>query len=135
MSISPFDLDHYQRQGGIGGMIANQVIGRTGHRRRDWLSPSVVVGMLRMSDAMVVLMAAVIAYFTRFRDFDDLGTFQIYGSVVAVLLALNIFQLAGLYKFGQLTSLFAQSGRLLLSWAVVMTALLSLGFLAKVPLI
>ncbi|MGH1479680.1 MAG: undecaprenyl-phosphate glucose phosphotransferase [Geminicoccales bacterium] len=107
----------------------------TGKYRRDWLLPSVVVGMLRVTDALMVILAALVAYATRFRDFDDLGTFQIYGCVIAVLLTINIFQLAGLYDFNKLTDLYAQSSRLLGCWLLVMVGLLALGFLAKVSLV
>jgi len=106
-----------------------------GQYRRDWLLPSVVVGMLRLSDAMIVILAALVAYVTRFQDFDDLGTFQIYGCVLAVLLTVNIFQLAGLYNFNRLTDLYAQSTRLLGCWLLVMVAMLALGVLAKVQLV
>lgn len=106
-----------------------------GHYRRDWLLPSVVVGILRLSDAMIVILTSLIAYATRFRDFDDLGTFQIYGCVVAVLLTINIFQLAGLYDFNKLTDLYGQSTRLLGCWLLVMVGLLALGFLAKISLV
>ncbi len=107
----------------------------TGHYRRDWLLPSVVVGMLRLSDALVVILASLVAYMTRFRDFDDLGTFQLFGGVIAVLLTVNIFQLAGLYDFNKLTDIYQQSTRLLGCWLLVMIGLLALGFLAKVSLV
>lgn len=106
-----------------------------GKYRRDWLLPSVVVGMLRVSDAMIVILAALVAYVTRFQDFNDLGTFQVYGCVIAVLLTVNIFQLAGLYNFNSLTDLYAQSTRLLGCWLLVMVGLLALGFLAKISLV
>ncbi len=106
-----------------------------GHYRRDWLLPSVVVGMLRLTDGMVVILASLVAYLTRFRDFDDLGTFQVYGCVIAALLTINIFQLAGLYDFNKLTDIYRQATRLLGCWLLVMIALLALGFLAKVLLV
>jgi Undecaprenyl-phosphate glucose phosphotransferase len=107
----------------------------TGYRRRDWLSPSVVTGLLRVSDAAIVVMSAIAAYVTRFQDFNDLGIFQVYGCVIAVLLTIHVFQLAGLYNFTQLTNLFAQSGRLLVAWTGVMVGLLALGVLTKVSLV
>ena len=116
-------------------MIRRSVFEGMGHYRRDWLLPAVVVGLLRLSDALVVILAALVAYITRFQDFDDLGTFQVLGCVVAVLLTINIFQLAGLYDFNKLTDLYAQSTRLLGAWVLVMIGLLALGFLAKTPLV
>ncbi|MGI9417788.1 MAG: hypothetical protein ACR2RA_08130, partial [Geminicoccaceae bacterium] len=88
-------------------MSSRSVFEGMGHYRRDWLLPAVVVGMLRLSDALVVLLASLVAYLTRFRDFNDLGTFQVYGCVIAMLLTVNIFQLAGLYDFNKLTDLYA----------------------------
>ena len=106
-----------------------------GHYRRDWLLPGVVVGMLRLSDAMVVILASLVAYITRFRDFDDLGTFQVYGCVIAALLTVNIFQLANLYDFSRLTNFYTQTSRILGCWALVMIGLLALGVLAKLPFV
>ncbi|MGI9437681.1 MAG: undecaprenyl-phosphate glucose phosphotransferase [Geminicoccaceae bacterium] len=116
-------------------MINQDALPTAGHYRRDWLLPAVVVGILRLSDALIVILAALAAYATRFRDFNDLGTFQIYGCVIAVLLTINIFQLAGLYNFNRLTDLYGQSTRLLGCWALVMVGLLALGVLAKISLV
>ena len=116
-------------------MRTDRGVFQTGYCRRDWLSPAVVIGMLRVTDAMMVIMAALAAYVTRFRDLDDLGIFQVYGCVIAVLLALNIFQFAGLYNFNKLTDLYDQSGRLLVAWGAVMIGLLALGVLTKVSLV
>jgi len=41
---------------------------RAPHNLTDWLSPTVVVGLLRLSDACVVLLAAVVAYLTQNPD-------------------------------------------------------------------
>jgi len=116
-------------------MIRRSVFQGVGHYRRDWLLPAVVIGLLRLSDSMVVILASLIAYVTRFRDFDDLGTYQVLGGVVAMLMTINFFQLTGLYDFNKLTDLYAQSTRLLGTWALVMVGLLALGFLAKSPLV
>ena len=107
---------------------------RSSQQGNDWLSPTVVVGMLRLCDMLVVLLAALLAYLTRFHDFDKFGALEVYGGVLAVLLTTNIFQLVGLYNFNQITNLFGQSGRLLLTWTAVILALLALGFMTKAPL-
>jgi Undecaprenyl-phosphate glucose phosphotransferase len=108
---------------------------RAYYGRRDWVSPAVVVGLLRLADAAVVLLAAIAAYLTRFHTFEEFGTLEVYAGVLAVLLATNIFQLAGLYAFPQMTNLFLQSGRILLAWAAVTLSLLALGFMTKAPLV
>jgi Undecaprenyl-phosphate glucose phosphotransferase len=105
------------------------------HQSADWLSPAVVVGLLRVADGLVVLFAAIAAYVTRFHALDDFGTLELYGGMLALVLTTNILQLAGLYQFNQLTNLFGQSGRLLLAWAAVMLSLLALGFMTKAPLL
>ena len=116
-------------------MSGRSVFPGLGHYRRDWLLPGVVVGTLRLSDTLFVILASLIAHITRFRDFDNIGTFQVFGVVVAVLLTINIFQMAGLYDFNKLTDLYAQMTRLLGCWVLVMVGVLALGFLAKMPLI
>ena len=116
-------------------MSSRSVFSGLDNSRRDWLLPGVVVGLLRLSDALIVILASLVAYVTRFRDFDDLGTFQVFGCVVAVMLTINIFQVAGLYDFNKLTDVYAQTSRLLGCWLLVMVGLLALGFLAKMPLV
>src|SRR5918994_5275260 len=105
------------------------------HQASDWVSPTVVVGLLRVADALIVLFAAIAAYLTRFHNLDEFGTLELYGGMLALVLTTNILQLAGLYQFNQLTNLFGQSGRLLLAWAAVMLSLLALGFMTKAPLV
>jgi Undecaprenyl-phosphate glucose phosphotransferase len=102
-------------------------------RGPDWLSPGVVVGLLRLADAAAVLLAGLLAYFTRFQSFGDpdgIG-FEFFGLALAILLTANIFQLAGLYSFGQIGQLVAQSGRILGAWMLVIMALLALGFATR----
>jgi Undecaprenyl-phosphate glucose phosphotransferase len=131
-------------QGGLRGRAGSvpATVGSLASRRRrhqggggDWLSPAVVVGILRVADAVIVLFAAIAAYITRFHNLDEFGTLELYGGMLALVLTTNILQLAGLYQFSQLTNLFGQSGRLLLAWAAVMLSLLALGFMTKAPLV
>ena len=103
-------------------------------RRGAWLSPAVIVGLLRLADAAMVLLTAIAAYLTRFHSLDEFGTLELYGGMLAAVLTTNILQVAGLYRFNQLTNLFGQSGRLLLAWVAVMLSLLALGFMTKAPL-
>ena len=105
-------------------------------RRRDaWLSPAVIVGLLRLADTTMVLLTAVAAYLTRFHSLSEFSALELYASMLAAVLTTNILQLAGLYQFNQLTNLFGQSGRLLLAWIAVMLSLLALGFVTKAPLV
>jgi Undecaprenyl-phosphate glucose phosphotransferase len=102
----------------------------------DWLSPSVVIGLLRLWEATAIVIAGVLSYLTRFHSLEAFGeTQEVYAVVLAAVLALYFFTVAGLYSFSQLTNLFAQSGRLLIAWASVMLILLALGFVTKAQLI
>ncbi|HSA80834.1 MAG TPA: hypothetical protein VLE23_08415, partial [Geminicoccaceae bacterium] len=114
------------------GTLERDAHGR--HQNSDWVSATVVVGLLRVADGLVVLFAAIAAYITRFHTIDDFGTLELYGGMLALVLTANILHLAGLYQFNQLTNLFGQSRRLLLAWAAVMLSLLALGFMTKAPL-
>jgi Undecaprenyl-phosphate glucose phosphotransferase len=111
---------------------AHARIRRFRYQGSDWLSPSVVVGLLRVADGAVVLLAASAAWISRFYDdpTKDLGV-EAYATVLAVVLTIHILQAAGLYSFNQLTNLSGQVGRLLLAWAAVMLSLLALGFMTK----
>jgi Undecaprenyl-phosphate glucose phosphotransferase len=116
-------------------MISSEGSNHSSFSNRDWLSPAVVVGLLRVVDCVTVMLAAFAAYVTRFQEvIPEIGVMEVYGTVIAVLLTTNILQAAGLYNFSQLTNLYAQSGRLLLAWTAVMLSLLALGFAAKVEL-
>jgi Undecaprenyl-phosphate glucose phosphotransferase len=121
-----------ERRGGSVPAAARARVRQLRHQTSDWLSPAVVVGLLRVADAAVVLLAATAAWITRFHDdpTKDLGI-EAYATVLAVVLTIHILQAAGLYSFNQLTNLFSQIGRLLLAWAAVMLSLLALGFMTK----
>lgn len=118
--------------GGMAAVPADHAQAEASRRRRyDWLSPAAVVGLLRVADGVIVMLAAVAAGFTRLLGTKmDLST-EAYATVLAVLLTMHVFQFAGLYSFDRLGNLFDQLGRLLLSWAGVMLSLLALGFMTK----
>jgi Undecaprenyl-phosphate glucose phosphotransferase len=120
------------RRGGKVPVAARARVRQLRYQGADWLSPTVVIGLLRVADAAIVLLAASAAWITRFHDdpSKDLGI-EAYATVLAVVLTIHILQAAGLYNFSQLTNLFGQVGRLLLAWAAVMLSLLALGFMTK----
>ena len=103
---------------------------RERHHRNDWLSPTVIVGLLRFADVAIVVLAAVAAWITRYygqpRDPFDV----LYVCVLAVLLTLQIFQFAGLYKFERLHQLSRQFRRLVLAWGAVILTVLAIGYMA-----
>ena len=99
--------------------------------RADWLSPQVVSGMVRVGDALVVLGTGVLAFLMRFGHLD-LDTFTYYTLAISVVLAVNCFQLAGVYNFKHLSSLYEQAKRLLVVWPMVVAIMLALGFAAQI---
>jgi CoA-binding domain/Bacterial sugar transferase len=105
---------------------------RRARRQQDWLSPTVVVGLLRLSDAVIVLLAALVAWVTRF-DGKEL-VIEPYLSVLAVLLTINVFQFADLYNFDRLTNPISQLRQLVLAWMTVLAGLLVVGFMTKMTI-
>ena len=99
-------------------------------RRADWLSPVVVAGIARAADCAVVLLAGLLAYYTRFGDLS-LTPLALYSLTVTTLLTLNIFQVAGVYGFTSLSNLYAQGSRLLTAWVGVVFLMLALAFVTK----
>lgn len=106
------------------------MLARRVHRALDWLSPTIVVGVLRVVDVMVVVLSGFLAYVSRF-GLSEIAPYALYSLVLAGILAANVFQSAGLYSFGTLISMFRQSRRLLIAWTLVALALVTVGFLTK----
>jgi Undecaprenyl-phosphate glucose phosphotransferase len=105
-------------------------------RRGDWLTPPVIVGLLRLWEAGAIITAGALAFLTRFHSLEAFGEGQeVYAVVLAAVLGLYVFTVAGLYRFPHMTTLSAQAGRLLIGWASVMLVLLALGFATKAQLI
>jgi Undecaprenyl-phosphate glucose phosphotransferase len=131
-ALSDKPMTRGRRVRGGGAVAARVRPRRIRHQITDWLSPAVVVGLLRVADAAIVVLAATAAWITRFYDdpSKELGI-EAYATVLAVVLTIQILQAAGLYNFSQLTNLFGQISRLLLAWAAVMLSLLALGFMTK----
>lgn len=94
------------------------------------LSRPVVSGLLRAADLIAILLAGLIAYLVRF---GELGLPNSYLLVVIIagLLAANVFHMADLYRFGQLTRHLFQARKMFLAWSLVTLLLLTIGFLAK----
>ena len=99
-------------------------------RHKEWLSPTAVVLLLRAFDVAVILLAAWTAWI--YCADGRAAVLEYPLSVLAVILALNIFQFADLYRFERLTNLFGQTRQLLLAWATVIASLLVIGFMLKV---
>ena len=113
----------------VAGPMRNSAPAKRDRRQEDWLSPTVVVGLLRLSDAVIVLLAALAAWVTRFDGKEPV--IEPYLSILAVLLTINVFQFADLYAFDRLTNPISQLRQLVLAWATVLAGLLVIGFLTK----
>ncbi|MCB1885809.1 MAG: undecaprenyl-phosphate glucose phosphotransferase [Geminicoccaceae bacterium] len=97
-------------------------------RRRVRLSPAIVLGLLRAWDVLVVLLAGLLAHATRFADGGLYGSIQFPYLVIGMVLAPQVFALAGVYGRGSLTPYPSRFGRLLVGWCTVMVALVAIGF-------
>lgn len=93
-------------------------------------SPSVLVGLTRLADLGVVLLAGWLAYALRH---DSVVMPMTYVAAVGVGMALtaNAFQVAGLYRFEVLESVGSQLGRIIAGWTAVSLILLAIGFFSK----
>jgi hypothetical protein len=86
-------------------------------RRGDWLTPPVIVGLLRLWEAGAIITAGALAFLTRFHNLEAFGEGQeVYAVVLAAVLGLYVFTVAGLCRLPQMTALSAQAGRLLIGW-------------------
>lgn len=87
--------------------------------------------VLRLGDAVVVALFAVVAYWI-WHGSLDLPTIYVEGIIAAVLFLIIIFHVARLYEEPNLERFFFQSGRMTAGWAIVMMILLSLAFFTKI---
>jgi len=107
----------------------------------EWV-PSVAAGSMRLVDAAILIAAAIFSYWLYvdvILNADDTAGpaepfRQLYAALVffALILQLNVFQLAKLYKFSKLTDLLYQTGRSIMAVMVLFLALLVVLYLAKV---
>jgi polysaccharide biosynthesis protein PslA len=135
-AASPSEGAEHLAAGKGGAVTAGAVLdpsprSRGRRQRSDWLSPAVIVGLLRFADAAIVVLAAVAAWITRFygQPRDPLDV--LYVCVLAVLLTVQIFQFAGLYRFERLHQLSRQFRRLVPAWGAVILTVLAIGYMAQ----
>ncbi len=86
---------------------------------------------LRLGDAVIVALFAVVAYWIWHGDLD-LPNIYLQGIFAAVLILVIIFHIARLYEESNLDRFFFQSGRMTAGWAIVMMILLALAFMTKI---
>lgn len=114
---------------------------RTERSSYDWL-PTVLGAMVRAVDCAVLLVAAFISYWI-YVDLhlgadeamgpgEPFRQFYIALVIFALILQLNVFQLAGLYRFSNLTNVIYQTGRSIAAAILLFFALLVVLYLVKI---
>jgi len=94
------------------------------------ISPPIITGLLRVSDLIVIALAALAAFYIRHDTLDVPGSY-ILVTIVVMLVIANVFQSVRLYDFQTLSRNLFQSRKLFLAWAVVMLLLVAVGFMTK----
>jgi Undecaprenyl-phosphate glucose phosphotransferase len=97
---------------------------------RELRSPEVVLGLLRFVDAIVVAVAAALAFWARHGHFDAPFVYMVV-TLVGVVLMANALHASKLYVFESLMALTSQVHKLSLVLPVVFLMLLALGFFTK----
>ncbi len=91
---------------------------------------TLIVGMLRVADAVLVAAAALTSYWIRHETLE-IPDLYIIAIIVAMGLALNFMQIAGLYRFDTLSRLTIQTGKLAMSWTAVIMTLIALAYFTQ----
>ncbi len=106
-----------------------------GYSRHRPVSRPVVGGMLRVADAFILVVTAAIshqAYLGHiFGPVSGWPSQHVTFALIALLLQLNLFHFAGLYKFDVLRRPYHQNLRMGVAWSMVFFLLITLGFLTK----
>mgnify|MGYP001131389257 CR=1 FL=1 len=89
-----------------------------------------VSGALRIADVIIVVVAAVIAYWIR-HDTYALPNLYVMAILAAVVLTANYMQIARVYEFNNLMRLTAQIGLIAMSWTAVMLSLIALAYFTQ----
>jgi Undecaprenyl-phosphate glucose phosphotransferase len=91
---------------------------------------ALVSGALRVADATIVVVAAVLSYWIR-HDTYALPNLYIMAIMAAVALTVNYMHIARIYLFANLTRLTTQVGLLAMSWTAVMLSLIALAYFTQ----
>lgn len=93
-------------------------------------SPTLLVGLTRIMDLGIIAAAGWLAYAVRHDSFVLPGAYFV-AIAIAMAMAANVFQLAGLYRHDELEKIGGQLGRLMVGWTAVSLALLAVSFFSK----
>jgi exopolysaccharide biosynthesis polyprenyl glycosylphosphotransferase len=91
-----------------------------------------LAALMRFGDCLIVLVAGILAYITRFVLFGEYKTrLELYALVVGVLIAAQAFHLLGVYDQQAHFNVRRHLTRVATSWGVVILLLLALAFLTQ----
>lgn len=93
-------------------------------------SPAVLLGLVRFADCALIVLTAVISYWSHHGVLELPGRYLL-AVVICVLIAFQVFHLVGLYKFSILHRLPTQIGKLATGWLIVGLSLIALIFFTK----
>jgi putative colanic acid biosynthesis UDP-glucose lipid carrier transferase len=113
----------FKRARPMRGMRSNE-----GQFARD--SQTLVRGLLRTADVLVVVASAVIAYWLR-HDTLDMPFYYQAAIVLAAVLTVNFTQVAGVYRFSVLEHVPTQILHALAAWAGVLVTLLIMAYFTR----
>jgi len=89
-----------------------------------------LMGFLRVGDVAVVLLSGTLAYRIRELNFDLPAAYQI-AMALGMLLTLNYFHFARLYRYPRFASHLGPFGRLALTWTFVVVTLIFIAYFTK----
>ena len=98
---------------------------------RSPVSASVVTGTVRAFDALALLASAAFAYFLYLSTRGGTPGQYLVVAGIAVLLQVNLFHFAKLYRFDLFSNPFYQVSRLTAAWSALFLLLLAAAFLTK----
>jgi putative colanic acid biosynthesis UDP-glucose lipid carrier transferase len=91
---------------------------------------AIVSGALRVADALIVVVAAIVSYGVRHGTYA-LPNLYLMAVMAAVALTVNYMHIARVYQFSNLTRLTTQLGLLAMSWPAVMLSLIALAYFTQ----
>jgi FlaA1/EpsC-like NDP-sugar epimerase len=93
-------------------------------------SPAVLLGVIKFVDAGLIVMTALVSYWSRHGLQDIPGRYWL-AVFICTLIAFQVFHMAGLYQFSILDRLTAQVTKITTAWLVVSLSLIALIFFSK----
>jgi Undecaprenyl-phosphate glucose phosphotransferase len=96
------------------------------------ISKSICSGAVRGLDSLTIATSAALVYLVYVANYDISDVEPYFAAVlICIVLQLNVFHFADVYKFDRLSSLSYQVRRVFLAWLFVFFALVTFGFLLK----